>query len=1022
MAQVVLFTFNAQDVGVAKAQDAIRDRQKEINRLIAEAKKQGSPYDQLIGESIKLKRESEALRDQQAALNREFKQTKVPADSLAGLRLEYSKLIEQVKNLSAAERQSSFGQNLIKQTAGVRQQVSDIEATLGRFTNNVGNYKSAFLSLGNVLTAGIFTGGIAGVASLVGNTFAAFDQQLKVDSQIQAAIKSTGGLAGKTLSDLQQQATTLQKVTLFSDDETEQAQALLLTFTNIRGEIFDRTIPVIQDMSQALGQDLKSSSIQVGKALNDPVKGITALQRVGVSFSESQKKVIKGLVDTGNVTEAQTIILKELETEFGGSARAAAQAGTGGIKLLKNTFNELEETVGGLLYEGLKPMIPAFQGVVEAVNDFLSTPLSVELGNQQREFNALIGVLQDTRTEEGQRNEIIKTLKQEYPQYLKFVNDDKNSQIDLAATLEFGNSLFEKRILLQATEEQRTSLTKKRIDLENELTAALIKQQEFADKGIKATTGKDIAGRAGLGATFGLSQEDQARTAIDRVETVRKQIKDTQNALNDLLKTANATSLRTTGKSLDELQIEISKLFGATGTGKLGADNEGDGRIKILAGSIGFLSAEVQKLQDKINKTPVDSGLLPGLIKDLDRAKEKLDRAKQALLELEFFTKTGVRLAPSPTDNSTAPVLPDIIPELTQENKNQAKDNAKALRKVIQDELQAVEFPVEVKVDPAGQKALDDLQKQVDENDKKNNEKDAARRKKAIEDQKDLKDKLISAAIDAAQSAADAVFGIQKNQIDRELKQDEAKLDAQEQKALAAAQGNATKEAQIKAQFDKKRAEIEKKAAEDRKKIAIKEALINNALAITKALTGAIPPFNFILAGAAAIAGIAQLAIIQSQEFAEGGIAKRLKNGLIRERQNAPRTAKGDTVLAYVRPGEMMLNEGQQAAIAGMAGHDIFERAGVPGASRFNIPVPQFASGGVANFVPQTGIAQGITGGVIVTTAEFSDQQVTTIGRSLGAIIAAEVSTQVRSALANGLDDANRRLEREQILTTQRQG
>lgn len=190
------------------------------------------------------------------------------------------------------------------------------------------------------------------------------DIQLKADAQVAQAIKSTGGVAGKTLEDLKKQAGDLQKVTLFGDEATQGAQAILLTFTNIRDEIFDNTIPIIQDMSTALGQDLKSSSIQVGKALNDPVQGVTALSKVGVSFTEAQKKVIKSLVETGDVAGAQRLILKELETEFGGSAKAAASAGLGGFQQLENRVSDLKEGFGLLISNGLQRIAPFLEKVV----------------------------------------------------------------------------------------------------------------------------------------------------------------------------------------------------------------------------------------------------------------------------------------------------------------------------------------------------------------------------------------------------------------------------------------------------------------------------------------------------------------------------------------------------------------------------------------------------------------------------------------------------------------------------------
>ena len=142
----------------------------------------------------------------------------------------------------------------------------------------------------------------------------------------------------------------------------------------------------------------------------------------------------------------------------------------------------------------------------------------------------------------------------------------------------------------------------------------------------------------------------------------------------------------------------------------------------------------------------------------------------------------------------------------------------------------------------------------------------------------------------------------------------------------------------------------------------------------------------------------------------------------MRERQNAPRTAHGDTVLAYLKPGEMVLNEQHQARIRGMDGHDVFSAAGVPGSSSAT-PVPFFASSGVVDFVPQTSFAQQAGGGLALNAqASFSREQIQAIGSGLGNIIAATVASEVKKAMAEGLNDANRRLEREEALQIQRQG
>ena len=172
-----------------------------------------------------------------------------------------------------------------------------------------------------------------------------FVKQEKAMFQLQARIKSTGGAAGFTATQLDAMAQSMQKVTTYGDEATMEMQSMLLTFTQIRGQEFIGAQEAILNVATAMGTDLKSAAVQVGKALNDPILGVSALARSGIQFSEDQKKMIKSLVDTGKHANAQRIILKELEVQFGGSARAAAQGMGGALSQLGNAFGDMLETL-----------------------------------------------------------------------------------------------------------------------------------------------------------------------------------------------------------------------------------------------------------------------------------------------------------------------------------------------------------------------------------------------------------------------------------------------------------------------------------------------------------------------------------------------------------------------------------------------------------------------------------------------------------------------------------------------------
>lgn len=185
----------------------------------------------------------------------------------------------------------------------------------------------------------------------------------KVTAQTEAVIKSMGSAGWISAKQVDALATSLEKKTAVDADVIKNGQNLLLTFANIRNEVgegndvFDRATKIMVDMSVALGQDMKSGAIQLGKALDDPIKGITALRRVGVSFTQQEQDQIKALAEHGKTLQAQTMILDALDKQFKGSAEAQATAGGKMIAKLR----ELGDSFGMILLPIIDKVASAFQ-------------------------------------------------------------------------------------------------------------------------------------------------------------------------------------------------------------------------------------------------------------------------------------------------------------------------------------------------------------------------------------------------------------------------------------------------------------------------------------------------------------------------------------------------------------------------------------------------------------------------------------------------------------------------------------
>lgn len=237
---------------------------------------------------------------------------------------------------------------LLADTKGIREginqtndQLSGLQSGLSKTTSFVKNLAVGFVAFKAV-------GAITDSFKEAGK---AVQEQEKLLAQTNAVLKSTGAAAGVTADGVLSLSDAIEKKSLIDAEQIQSAQNMLLTFTNVKNgvgagnDIFNQATQTIADMSTALGQDTSASAVQLGKALNDPIKGVTALSKIGVSFTAEQKEQIKTLVESGDTMGAQKIILGELSKEFGGSAAAAGDTFAGKIKHLKDMWDGFVETL-----------------------------------------------------------------------------------------------------------------------------------------------------------------------------------------------------------------------------------------------------------------------------------------------------------------------------------------------------------------------------------------------------------------------------------------------------------------------------------------------------------------------------------------------------------------------------------------------------------------------------------------------------------------------------------------------------
>jgi hypothetical protein len=244
---------------------------------------------------------------------------------------------------------------------------------LGQVKGDVNGLSSAASKAGSNVgrNVGIATAAVAaGLAVQVKAGVDSLVELERVENLTEAALKSTGNAANQSVKGIRARAEALEGLTGVDDKVIQNAENLLLTFANISEKAFEPTLESAINLNAALGGDddsLQGVLLQVAKAVNDPVRGMTALRRSGVSFTEAQQKQVKALVEANDLMGAQAIVLGELDKQFGGAAEAANQGATRAQRRWADAVEDIQKS----LATGFMPLI---ERVSEKMTQLVADP------------------------------------------------------------------------------------------------------------------------------------------------------------------------------------------------------------------------------------------------------------------------------------------------------------------------------------------------------------------------------------------------------------------------------------------------------------------------------------------------------------------------------------------------------------------------------------------------------------------------------------------------------------------------
>lgn len=362
---------------------------------------------------------------------------------------------------------------------------------------------------------------------------AAFEDSKRAANVLTATLEATGATAWITASKIKEMASSLQEITNFDDDSIIKMQTVLLGFKNITGDAFEHATKAILDMATVMNMDLASAAQTVGKALDDPINGITSLQKQGFRFTAAQKEIIESLIQTGDTAAAQKIILDELDTTYGGAAESAAQ---NSVKI-KNAWGDLQKGVGEFLKEipFIDRVEPKLAGLFQTIGQGFATfwdNVDEALHSSDEKFGEWYDSLADTRK--------LELAEKYYLNWLDEVHKAK-TQADINAAVEetnfWRNEYNRLNALIQGqieSQQEAQRIENERIAAETEISELMYSISQEYDK---------------------LSKDDP----VVQLENYQKQLEDIEKQKQKLQEDTTGADVSTAIEQLDYSSKAVTK-------------------------------------------------------------------------------------------------------------------------------------------------------------------------------------------------------------------------------------------------------------------------------------------------------------------------------------------------------------------------------------------------------------------------------------------------------------------------------
>jgi hypothetical protein len=929
----------------------------EVNKAIREAKKEGDgeTYEKLRREQLSLQDASKELRKEIREQTKAFREQKFPEDSLIGLRKQYRELRKEINALSQEERESDFGRALIDKAKGINDSIKEIAGSVGDFRDNVGNYRDALsefqgLDTGSLI-AGLFDGSTAkGVNDIVSslNPYAV---------AASAAVAGTVALAREIIRVTEEYTklnAEVSRLTGLEGFELQSATVGVKALADTFDQDFNEVLLAANTLTKELTGDF-DQSIEIIKT------GFIAGANASGQFLDNIREYSTQLRASGADAEQFLEILIRSEQEGIFSDKGVDTIKEFGLRIREQTDatrsaleNAFGEQFTQQLFDGIN------DGSITTVNALtkVSEGLKDNQINAQQAGQLLADVFGGPGEDAGLRFiEILGEVDGDLTDLVDITDTYTRRQLEaFDATRDLAN---EQQILASQFDgvgfSVETATTKLRAFGTRLLNETILEFRSFGkvvrEEGLfKAlTTDTDEFGSEGrIGAE--LLRED-AKVNAELEEKKREEEKKTADQRREL---ALQGKLDLQGLRQEQALIKQEIIE----TKIAGEDYSGLQRDLVtitnqLASATNLVSTNFSRVRD--NAEPAATSIR-GIKDDISEIRKQLELSPDASTYSQYYqqlltkekelaaaiTKRNRAIAGDRPDIGVTPTLGAAAGLPTQVQSESGED---------QTQLAAFGLIEELKT----QKLAEESQKRI-EIAKKEEEEKLDRVKRLGQATGEL---LIGFA--SGQEDAFKEFGKSIITLGLEI------LEKQVLLSIASAQAQSLTQTDSIATF----------GATGIARGAILTALIKGVFSGVKSAI---------------------------QSFAEGGqvLPDYSNTGVVPNRQNTKRQRNGDRVLAYLTPGEVVLNKAQQQKAVRMYGTDIFAQLGIPG----------FADGGIVPNTPQLINPVTVQSGNVSLNANDLQTQ--------AALIAQQTAAATQQAIARGIQEAEQRRERREELERSR--